>query len=545
MPRNRRILSLWFPRLAAERVMRRGRGMIDGPFAVVATTGSRQTLASLNAEAEAQGLFAGQPLRDALACCPALATQPADPVAEAGFLERVARWAGRFTPLVALDPPDALMLDISGCAHLFGGEEGLARTLHEDCTALGLSARIGLADTPGAAWALARFAGRAPKAWRGGDLIRQEARATRSRAQSRPARTAPIDSSASPVIAPPGQMRSTLAPLPVEALRLPSDAVAGLARLGIRHVGDLAALPRASVARRFGRDVVLRLDQALGVTPEPISPLRPETRFALRLTLPDPIGLDADIMAAIDRLLPALCDKLARHGRGARQIRLEFHRSDRSRQNIVIGLARAMRVPDDIRPLILLKLTDLDAGFGIDMIRLVASVTEPLHDQQHAGHAEARAAVSQRLSGKTALDDLVSRLGARIGLEAITRLHPADSHIPEKTATVMGAAWSAPAPDWPQPPTPRPLVLFAPEIVMAHDAADLPPSFRWRRRNFTVADATGPERIAPEWWLDDPAWRSGIRDYWQVATSEGPRLWLFRAHGGLMSGGWFCHGVFD
>ncbi len=545
MPRNRRILSLWFPRLAAERVMRQGRGMIDGPLAVVATTGSRQTLASLNTEAEAQGLFAGQPLRDALACCPGLATQPADPVAETGFLERIARWAGRFTPFVALDPPDGLMLDISGCAHLFGGEEGLAETLRDDCTALGLSARIGLADTPGAAWALARFAGRAPRAWHSGNRIRQEARATRSRAQSLPARPAPVDTGTAPAIAPPGQTRSALARLPVEALRLPPDAVAGLVRLGIRHVGDLAGLPRASLARRFGRDVVGRLDQALGVTPEPISPLRPETRFALRLTLPDPIGLDNDIMAAIDRLLPALCDKLARHGCGARLIRLEFYRTDHTRQNIVIGLARAMRAPDDIRPLILLKLTGLDAGFGIDMIRLIASVTEPLHEQQHAGHAAARAAVNQRLSGKTALDDLISRLGARIGLEAITRLHPADSHIPEKTATVMGAAWSAAAPDWPLPATPRPLVLFAPEIVMAPETCDLPLGFRWRRRDFTVADATGPERIAPEWWLDDPAWRSGIRDYWQVATSEGPRLWLFRAHGGLMSGGWFCHGVFD
>ncbi|MDQ7079235.1 MAG: DNA polymerase Y family protein [Paracoccaceae bacterium] len=545
MPRNRRILSLWFPRLAAERAMRLGCGVIDGPFAVVATTGSRQTLASLNTEAEAQGLFAGQALRDALACCPGLATQPADPVAEVGFLERIARWAGKFTPLVALDTPDALMLDISGCAHLFGGEEGLATTLRDNCAALGLSARIGLADTPGAAWALARFAGRAPRAWHSGDRIRQEARATRSRAQARPNRPAPVDTTAPPAIAPPGQMRSALARLPVEALRLPPDAVAGLTRLGIRHIGDLAGLPRASVARRFGRDVVLRLDQALGVTPEPIGPLPPETRFAVRLTLPDPIGLDADIMAAIDRLLPALCGKLARHGRGARQIRLEFHRTDRTRQNIAIGLARAMRAPDNIRPLILLKLTELDAGFGIDMIRLMASATEPLHDHQHAGHAEARAAVSQRLSGKTALNDLISRLGARIGLEAITRLHPADSHIPEKTATVMGAAWSAPAPDWPLPPTPRPLVLFAPEIVMAPETSDLPLTFRWRRRNFTVAGTTGPERIAPEWWLNDPAWRSGIRDYWQVATSEGPRLWLFRAHGGLMSGGWFCHGVFD
>jgi protein ImuB len=146
---------------------------------------------------------------------------------------------------------------------------------------------------------------------------------------------------------------------------------------------------------------------------------------------------------------------------------------------------------------------------------------------------------------RTAMDDLIGKLGARLGTEAVIRLHPADSHIPEKSAQVLSAAWSAPAaPPWPEPRAPRPLVVFRPESVAAPEVPHLPARFRWRRRDLAVVSATGPERIAPEWWLDDPAWRSGARDYWHVVTDAGEALWLFYAHGAEVSGGWFCQGRF-
>ncbi|WP_342747284.1 DUF6504 family protein, partial [Oceaniglobus roseus] len=135
-------------------------------------------------------------------------------------------------------------------------------------------------------------------------------------------------------------------------------------------------------------------------------------------------------------------------------------------------------------------------------------------------------------------------LGARIGLERITRRHPADSHLPEKSALTLAAAWSARAPAWPAPPVVRPLLLWPPEPVHAPERPRCPETFRWRRRSFAVIDSEGPERIAPEWWLDDPEWRSGLRDYWQVTTEQGDRLWLFFAHGAALSPGWFCHGSF-
>ncbi len=551
MPSPRRILSLWFPHLAAERVLRQERGTLIGPFAIVATQSNTQTLVSLSIEAEAEGLYPGQALRDARAFCPALLTRPANPPAEAAFLHRLARWAGKFTPLVAKERPDALVLDITGCAHLFGGEAGLALSVQADCARLHLSVRIGLADTPGAAWALARYAGQAAPNLRSGDTIDQEARATRARAirrhqnHSAPTRHLTLAGERTPLcIAPPGQTRAAIAPLPVAALRLPETVALNIQRLGVQRIGELAVLPRAPLARRFGRDVLKRLDQALGAEPEPISPARAEIVFATRLSLPEPIGLDTDIMAAIERLLPPLCTRLKTHGQGARRLRLWLFRADHSCQRIEAGLARPSHDPGQIRPLLALKLTEVDPGFGIDVIRLEASATEALHPTQHAGPKAALLSAQTRAADETALDNLITRLGARIGLEAITRLHPADSHIPEKTATVMGAAWTDPAPDWCAPKNPRPLVLFPPEIVTAPDVPRPPDSFRWRQYGFQNQNASGPERIAPEWWLDDPDWRTGTRDYWRIETRQGIRLWLFYAYGGLKSGGWFCQGVF-
>lgn len=566
----RRILSLWFPRLAAERLLRRRRDAVPVPFAVVADRRGAQVLASLCPLAQAAGLRPGQPLRDATAICPGLVTRPADPLAEAGFLSHLRRWAGKFSPWVAEEPPDALVIDLTGCAHLFGGEAALVDQVQAECADLGLSVRAGLADTRGAAWALARFGqGGAPRPAPAGDAIRQEARATRARAAPRGravgagagAGAAPAPAMAmAGTIAPPGLARQAIAPLPVAALRLPEATVADLARLGLRRVEDIAVLPRAGLARRFGRDVLRRLDQALGIEPEPVAPAGAPLHFAVRLTFPEPVARVDDVAAAVDRLLPALCDRLRARGQGARSVRLEGFRADGGVARAEVGLARAADTPDRIRPLLALKYEALEAPFGLDALRLSAPDTEPLHARQTSGHAEAAARAGRAGRPDHALDDLIGKLGARLGMEAVTRFAPADSHIPEKAALVMTAAFAAPATDapWPAPRAPRPLVLFPPEPVVAEpeepgpagSAPPLPPAavppaaFRWRRRRLRTLRATGPERIAPEWWLDDPAWRSGARDYWRVETAEGDRLWLFLARGGAVPGGWFCQGQF-
>lgn len=549
---NRRVLSLWFPRLGAERCLRLERGTLLAPLVVVRDDHGALVLHSLSAEATQAGLQADQPLRDAMAMCPELITRPHAPRAEAAMLTALRRWAGQFSPWVGEEPPAGLVIDLTGCAHLFGGEEALMAHISQDCADLGLSVQAGIADTLGAAWALARFGGTAPGAVRNGDAIDQEARATRSRAAKRrhwerggpPPATAQPQADA-PRIAPPGQLHQVLAPLPVAALRLTAKDAEGLARLGLRRVGDLMGLPRGALARRFGRHVGLRLDQALGIVPEPVSPAKTPDHFALRLTLPEPIGLREDVEAGLDRLLPPLGEKLRVAGRGARRVRLQAFRCDHTMTELEVGLARPSADPARIRPLLVLKLDALDAGPGIDGLRLEAHVTEPVHARQMAGHLDAARMATERLGQGAGLDDLLGKLGARIGMEAVTRLHPADSHIPEKTAKPLAAAWSEPATDWPASPTPRPLVIWRPEPVHAPQSPRPPEDFRWRRREWRLARARGPERLSPEWWLDDPAWRSGVRDYWEVTTADGMRLWLYYAHGGAMSGGWFCQGSFE
>lgn len=550
---DRRILSLWFPSLGADRLIRRDPQLADLPLAVVEEVQNAQVLTSLNPVARGHGLRVGQPVRDAHAMCEGLITRTRRLPAEQAFLAALQRWAGKFSPWVAPEAEDGLVVDLTGCAHLFGGEAPLLEVVQQDCNDLGLAVRMGLADTRGAAWALARFAGQAAGSHRSGDAIDQEARATRSRASKRRHWTkggaAPVTtlgpSGASHRIAAPGQMYSALGPLPIAALRLEPEVVAQLARLGLRRISDLLGQPRASLARRFGRGLVMRMDQAMGSAPEPVSPAKPPEHFAVRLTLPDPIGLEADILAGIDRLALRLCENLKAKGRGARRIRFQAFRSDHDIQQIEVGLARPAQDAARIKPLLALKLSEIDAGFGIDMLRLEAVQTEQIHERRAVGHLEAGNAVAERLASNTALDDLIGRIGARVGLEAITRQHPAESHIPEKTSKTLAAAWSAPHDGpWPEPRNPRPLLIWQPEPVTAPDRPHVPDTFRWRGQVLHRTRATGPERIAPEWWLDDPNWRSGVRDYWVTETTEGQRLWLYYGHGGTMSSGWFCQGSF-
>ena len=552
---NRRIMSLWFPRLPVERVLRLRKDTLPFPVAIVGDRNGAQALVSLNEEAEAAGLCVGQPLRDASAMCGNLVTHSADPLAEAAFLGVLRRWAGKFSPWVAEEAPASLMIDLTGCAHLFGGEPSLLAQAESDCADLGLTVQAGIADTAGAAWALARFAGQVAGTDRNGDAIDQEARATRSRAVKRrgwerggaaPALGAAVKRGAQGCIAAAGNIREALAPLPLAALRLAPEVTEGLARLGLRRVDDLLILPRAPFARRFGAAALRRLDQALGAEPEPITPARAPLYFATRITFPDPIGLRTDLEAAIDRLLPALCARLVEKGRGARQLRLQSFRSDGKVEGFDVGLARPADQAARIRPLLLLKLDSLDPGLGIDRLRLEVTDSEPLHVKQHRGHFDTNNTNSQRNETDGALDDLISILGAKLGCEAVIWMHPAQSRLPDQATLSLAAAWADPASaPWPKPPNHRPLLLFPPESTIAPAEDEMPPArFRWRGRELVTRMAIGPERILPEWWLAPAPWRSGARNYWRIEAGGGERLWVFHAKGLEVSGGWYCEGTF-
>lgn len=544
----------------------------DEPFAIIAEQSNALSLACLNLEAEEAGLARGMSLSDARSILPNLITRPAAPAREQAALLAFARWAGRFSPFAAIDGAEALALDITGCAHLFGGEAGLLEAMIQGAAALGLSARAGLADTYGAAWALARYApgqmvsdGAAP-----GDGVAPDAHATRVRTPRRRKWARPVLSSAEQggaafAIAAQGGARAAVNPLPLAALRLAPEIISRMQRLGLRRVEDLTLTPRAALARRFGTEVPLRLDQALGAAPEPIAPLTALTPLAARISFPEPIGLISDIEAALARLLAQVCKRLKERGLGARRLQYSLSRTDGVVEHLEIGLARPSRDPDRIAPLFVAKIEKADIGFGLDIARLSVTSSEPLIENQHSGHLAARDEATARFNpgGGQAFADLLSRIGARIGLENLIRPLPADSHIPEKEWINAAAAYSEPpvggwnfgqdASGGDITPPVRPVCMFHPEIAIpvsdltpngdsAQNATQPPASFRWRRREWRVVATEGPERIAPEWWLDDPAWRAGPRDYWRVECEHGHRLWLFRTHTGETSGGWFVHG---
>ena len=486
---KRRILALWFPRLPSDRVLRQHPH--DGPFAVTHVQASADRLYCLNARAEREGLYRGMTLADARAFCPALLTRSAAPDRDHRLLHVLRRWATRYCPWVGLDGRDGLLLDVTGSTHLAGGEGAMLMDMRQRLSRAGLSARIGLAPTRGAAWALAHH----------GEGVAEA-----------------------------GAIPAAIGPLPIAALRLDDTIVTGLARLGLRRIADLMQTARAPLARRFGPDLLQRLDQALGAQPEEITPLADPPHYGVRMTLPDPIGLYDDVMAGTARVLDTLCDKLKRQEVGARILRLTLRRVDRDAQDVELRLARPLRDPHRILPLFERGVRDVDAGFGIDQIRIEAVQVDPLPVQQLSHAAPARQA---------GVEDLITRLGTRIGLENVRRLLPADSHIPERSFLIAAAAFSEPEGNW-HSPRPRPLTLFPPEPIAATGTRP-PRHLRWRRMRLTVTQAIGPERITPEWWLEDEAWRSGLRDYWQVETSEGRRLWLYHTP---QSPGWFVQGEF-
>ena len=500
----RRIIAVALPHFAAEALLRReGLAGFPNPFAIAGQEGGAQRLTSVNPAAAVLGLTPGLGLADARAICPTLITRPKEPERLAAFRRGLTRWAVRFSPIVGIEG-DSLVLDATGSAHLFGGEAAMLTDIATALAAHGFTARPAMADTRGAAWALAHY-GPEPLA-----------------------------------IAPRGQTRAAIAALSVAALRLDLEAAQGLAALGLATIGDAASIPRGSLARRFGLVALKRLDQALGAEPEPVAPDRPRPNFAARLTLPEPIGHLTGVMAGLERLLERLCQTLETHQMGARTLRLTIRRVDGVDAHAQIALARPGRDPARIHALFEPKVAGIDAGFGIDALRLEATAVEPLKPAQtgHAGHA---------IEGEK-LADLLSRIGNRIGFENVIRYLPAESHIPERAFTLAAAAWSEPEPwphlcgNWPL----RPLTLFPPERVEteAPGAADLPPSrFRWRGCWRRLSTAEGPERLAPEWWWDDPAWRSGLRDYWRVETAQGSRLWLFHTPQAARPG-WWAHGAF-
>jgi protein ImuB len=535
-PSRRRYLSLWLRRLATDRLARGRSPAPDEPVVVIQAVKSAQRIVAMNDAAQRLGLRLGMPLADARAMYPALAhpglVAAGDETADRRLLDAVADWCDRYTPLIGLDAPDGLMLDITGCAHLFGGETAMGRDLLARLAREGLHARAAVADTAGCAWAVAHY----------GDAS----------------------------LVPPQRMRVALAPLPAAALRLAPETVEALAELGLRQVGDLIDLPRAPLAARFGEILVRRLDQALGRLDEPITPRLPLPSYVAEQRFADPIGLERDVLGTIARLAAQLSAAMERRQDGARLLQAVLFRTDNKVYRIEVGTGAPLREASRIVRLFADRLAAIgeacDPGFGFDMVRLAALVTERSEPVQAALAHTGRAAPGEDAE----LWHLIDRLGARFGPRRVTRLVPQDTHIPEFAVAALPAAarrtnaqqqsassvlFSPVLEDEAQDRTrdsigpARPIRLFErPEPVEAiAEVPDGPPArFRWRRVLHVVAIAEGPERIAMEWWRDETG-QALTRDYFRVESSDGLRAWLYRE--GLFGREtpqprWFLHGLF-
>jgi len=448
-------------------------------------------------------------LAQAQAMVPGLTVIEADVEGDAAALAAVAGWCLRYAPLTAPDPPDGVWIDATGCAHLFGGEAAMLGDLVARCARAGLTARTAIADTPGAAWAVARHVG------------------------------------AEMAVVPPGGAGAALAALPVAALRLDEDTLAVLRRLGFDRIGPLDAAPRGPLARRFGEAVLRRLDQALGRVFEPLAPVSPPGMVGERRTFLEPLLTAEAFGAVICTLTEAVCAELERRGQGARQLDLLFERVDGTVQAVRIGTARAVRSAGHLAALLAERLETVDPGLGVEAMRLLVPSAETLdYNQPTAGLIAAAGEADAAL-----VAPLVDRLINRLGSEHVYRMEPAESDLPERSVRTVPPLAPPRGASWP-PSLPRPSRLLNPPRPVRAIALlpDQPPvQFVWRRVRHRVRRADGPERVFGEWWRR-PAEIWAVRDYFAVEDERGDRFWLFREGDGLdpRTGGlgWFLHGLF-
>ncbi|MCB2048663.1 MAG: DNA polymerase Y family protein [Novosphingobium sp.] len=518
---ERRVLSIWLWQLAMDR-WRLGEGLAEGegadaaPLALVDETARGVRIAAANRAGLAAGAAPGMSLADARTLCPQLATAPSDPASDLAFLEKLALWAQRWGPWSALDPPDGLIVDVTGVAHLFGGEEALLADVRAALARRRLEGRLAIAPTAGAAWGLAHY---------GPDGA---------------------------VLQPGDNAERRLGQLPVAALRLDDDVLLVLRRLGLKRLADLSGVAREALVRRFrnrrspAANPLIRMDQLLGRVPEPMLPVIAVHAPLVQRRLMEPIR-HRDLL---DRVVTDLAEDMARElegqGLGARRLELAMWKVDGEVVTRRLELAAPSRDAVHIASLFGRKLDDVDAGFGIEMVRMRSAWSENVALSQ--GDFEVAAE-----GHGTSLAAFIDRLAVRLGARAVRRPVPRASHVPERAQAWIGALEPGKTLQEAFEFHHRPLKLLdsAERIAVLYASPDgLPRRFRWRGEVHEIARVEGPERISPEWWRERSSVR--LRDYYRIEDSEGRRYWIYRdgiagdGRGGDAQGrppDWFLQGI--
>jgi len=509
---SRRYLAAWFPYLPADRLIRARDEPSELPLVITEKVKGAQRLMAICPDAKRAGLAVGMTLADSRARIPDLWVEEMDARADAALLDRIAEDCDRFSPAVMIDPPDGLLLDITGCEHLFSGEAELRRVFSQRMRRAGLHVRTVIASAADTARALARY-GRI-------------------------------------AIVSPGEDAAAVRSLPIAALGLEEADRLAISRAGLKTIGALADRPSLPFAARFGEQMTLRLRRIQGLAHPPLDPRRAVPELWVERRFPEPIGRMEDVEATLAELGHEAGVRLGERREGGRVFEASLFRADGAVRRVVIETGRPMRDTATLLRLFRERLDALadpvDPGFGFDLIRLSVPHVEPFDALQPGldGHAVEADAVA----------DLTDRLSTRFGADRVVRFLPENTHDPDRAARPVPASFNPmtsdvwPAPEAKEPPL-RPIQMFDPpqriRITMAEVPDGPPRKFSWRRREYHVSRAEGPERIAPEWWLKPGAL---TRDYYRIEDAEGRRFWLFRA--GPYSKetpqpDWFMHGVFS
>jgi protein ImuB len=498
---SRRILCLFFPRFTIDRLEQEDERWIDRPLAIVREEARHLYVASVNAMAWKTGVRIGDRVADARAVQPDLRIVLEDPDGDERLQEKLVAWCDRYSPLVAVNGPDGIVLDITGCAHLFGGEAALCQQIETKVRSMRFQVRAAIADTLGAAWALARFSQKR--------IVVQE------------------------------ELEKALEDLPVSGLRILPETIGALERVGIQTIGQLQRIPRDSLAPRYGAELLLRLDQALGKVPEPVTPYRLPRPYRCGQTFAEPIGTTTAVEYVLLHLLTTLCTRLEKEHRGARQFTLLCFRVDNSVAVVEVRTSKPSRSITHLMRLFSEKMSSLDAGFGIETMVLQARDVDGVMPVQlflpHCGDA---------IEADASFEELLDRLALRLGFSAVCRLQIHESFLPELSTSFVPVTNEVSAnAAWPHYRL-RPVRLYEKPVPIAVSEIfpdELPVRMRIGSQMHQIVRAEGPERLAPEWWRsqkDSFLWR----DYYRIENEGGLRFWIFRETTESSLPRWFLHG---
>ena len=496
---KRRFASIWFRHLIPDWFAVRQPAIRNTAFVVTALSHGRMIITAANVLAEAEGICCGMVLADARTIIQDLQVVDDQPDLAGRLLQRIAGWCVRFTPIAAIDLPDGIVLDVTGCSHLWGGDEPYINDIVMRLKSRGYDVRIAIADTIGTAWAIARYGKQT--------LIIEQ-----------------------------GKQYEALLSLPPVALRLKPDEIERLQKLGLSQISSFISMPLSALRRRFGSHIITRLNHALGLEDEIIIPIQPIVPHCERLPCLEPIVTATGIQIALQRLLEALCQRLQQEGKGLRIANLKCYRVDGKIEQVGIGTISPSHHVKHLFGLFESKLTTIEPDLGIELFVLEAPTVE------------LKVAAQQKLWETTVgldhvnLSELIDRLAGKFGADAIQRFLPDEHYWPERSVKPATLLKEQKTIEW-KLDRPRPIrVLPTPEHIDATaPVPDYPPmNFRYKGKLHKIIKADGPERIEQEWWIQ----QGQHRDYYAVEDEEGCRYWLFRSGHYNEAYQWFIHGFF-